>query len=150
MHHNDHRKPAAVTPFRPALFALSGFILLAACGPVATPPPAAQAPAPETLTSTTVQVVEPVGLPDPARLMGLNPREVQALVGAPTLVRRDDKVQVMLFENGTCVLEIVYFEPDSDSYFEARHISARTSRGADTDTATCLAALLPHGRWRGE
>lgn len=124
--------------------------LLAACGPE-TPAPEVKAPAP---------VIEPAPQPlaeihprDPAtpdRLMGQSPRAVQDLMGPPSLVRRDDTVQVMLFENAACVLEVVFFEPDVDAHFEARHIAARTPGGVKVETDECLAAHLPGGHWPDE
>lgn len=124
--------------------------LVAACGPT-TPAPEVTAPAP---------VIEPAPQPlaeihprepaNPERLMGQSPKAVQELMGAPTLVRRDDTVQVMLFENAACVFEVVFFEPDTDAYFEARHIAARTPGGIKVGTDECLAAHLPGGHWPDE
>ena len=130
--------------------ALLVFGLLAACGPT-TPAPEVTAPAP---------VIDPAPQPlaeihprepaNPERLMGQSPKAVQDLMGAPSLVRRDDTVQVMLFENTACVLEVAFFEPATDAHFEARHIAARTPGGVKVGTDECLAAHLPGGHWPDE
>ncbi len=131
-------------------FAVLMLGLVAACGPT-TPAPEVVAPAP---------VIEPAPQPlaeihprepaNPERLIGQNPQSVLSLMGAPTLVRRDDTVQVMLFENASCVFEVVFFEPDTNAYFEARHIAARTPGGIKVGTDECLAAHLPGGHWPDE
>jgi hypothetical protein len=109
--------------------------------PVATP-----APPPPVTDTAPAQTASPTP-PDPSRLDGLTPVEVIALMGEPGLVRRDGKVQVMLFEGGSCVYELVFIEPDPDAHFEVRHHSARTRRGEDTDAETCLSHILPDGTW---
>ena len=92
--------------------------------------------------------VEEMALPpDPTRLTGLNPAEIQALLGAPTLVRRDANVQMMLFENGNCVFEVVFLEPTPSEHFKAAATNARTTNGTDMNQSKCLADLLPMGQW---
>ncbi len=121
-------------------------VALSACGP--TPEPEVQVPAPVAEEAPIAEA--PVAKPEPPkveRLMGLNPREVQALMGEPGLVRRDNDVQVMLFEGPSCVLEVVFYEPDPGEYFQAKYMAARTRTGVETDTDSCLALLLPEGNW---
>ena len=106
-------------------------------------------------TPTPVLAAEPVVEekilpPDPTRLVGLNPAEVQSLMGAPSLVRRDANVQMMLFENGDCVFEVVFYEPSPDEYFTATTINARTTSGTDIDQTACLTDILPDGLWIGD
>lgn len=125
------------------------FILLAACGNTAQPPAVTQTPTEVIVPAETLPVAEKPVLPppDPARLTGLNPREVQALIGEPSLVRRDANVQAMLFEKGDCVFEIIFYEPSENDHFAATETNARTHRGSDIDRALCLVQILPNGQW---
>lgn len=131
------------------LVAISGS-MLAACGPTNVEPPQAQAPAPmvEATEPNPAEVAQPAPPPpEPERLQGLNPQQVITLMGEPSLVRRDGAVQVMLFENQTCVFEVVFREPSQHEYFQAHHIAARTLAGEATDTQACLMKVLPSGTW---
>lgn len=82
---------------------------------------------------------------EPEKLAGLSPKEVQSLMGAPSLVRRDNSVQVMLYESPGCVFEVFFFEPDLNAHFRAADMNARTRAGVSMDLQTCLAILLPNG-----
>ncbi len=124
--------------------------MLAACVPTDVEPPQAQAPAPvvEAEQPAALEAAQPAPPPpEPERLQGLNPQQVITLMGEPSLVRRDGSVQVMLFENETCVFEVVFREPSQHEYFQAHHIAARTLDGHGTDTQACLMKVLPNGAW---
>tara|TARA_R110002096_G_scaffold9468_2_gene37374 strand:- start:654 stop:1067 length:414 start_codon:yes stop_codon:yes gene_type:complete len=125
------------------------FILLAACGNTAQPPAGTQAPTKVIVPEEAQTIAEKPVLPppDPARLVGLNPREVQALIGEPSLVRRDANVQAMLFESGDCVFEVIFYEPTENDHFAATETNARTYRGTDIERAICLVQILPNGQW---
>ncbi len=135
------------------------FFLLSACMGINASPDTSAAPQPGPVDTPTVtqDSIKPPGpspqklvsLPPvkPSRLKGLNPKQVQALVGPPSLVRRDGPVQVMLFETKSCVFEVIFFEPQAGAYFRAQQVQARTLRGHDTDAAACLARVLPNGQW---
>lgn len=140
--------------------AFTGCFLLAACMGTAAPEPQqtsnAPLPPPETAASPApveaAPVVEettapPPPPPEPARLTGLTPAEVQAIMGEPSFVRRDENVQTMLYENADCVFEIIFVEPTSDHHFQAQDMNARTKAGNGTDLAACLTAQLPNGTW---
>lgn len=139
-------RPSLLSVGRVAPLGLLAFVT--ACGPATT-----DTPAPE----KTAPVMEPEPVPlaelhprppaDPLRLMGTSPSDVQGLMGNPTLVRRDDMVQVMLYENDGCVFEIVFYEPTPGAYFEARHLAARSRAGDNVDIKACLASHLPGGHW---
>lgn len=121
---------------------------LAACMQGTTPPPEPVSPPPEPTSVVTPEPATPQQPPaDPARLEQATPGTVVSLMGEPSLMRRDGSVQVMLFENHDCVLEVVFMEPGPDAHFEATHITARTRDGQDTDTGQCLAQILPDGVW---
>lgn len=135
---------------------LTPLLFLAACmgggepapvieAPIQTPEPAPQVAAVE--TAPVVEEAPALPKPEPDRLAGLNPKQVQALMGEPSLVRRDNNVQVMLFETSACVFEIVFYEPDPDSHFHADRMNARTRSGTDMDLQTCLVDVLPGGQW---
>lgn len=123
-------------------------LLLSACMGTATQPPQPVAtPAPEPETAPVEAETPPPPPPAPERLDGLTPVEVLALLGEPGLVRRDGKVQVMLFETETCVLELVFVEPTPDQHFQVRHRAARNRQGDDMDQTACLGDILPAGAW---
>jgi len=124
--------------------------MLAACGPTNQETPQAQAPAPVVPAEqpATLEATEPTPPPPhPERLQGLNPQQVITLMGEPSLVRRDGSVQVMLFENETCVFEVVFREPSQHEYFQAHHYAARTLEGDASDALACLMKVLPNGAW---
>ena len=133
------------------------FLLLAACAsggtvvpeatPVSTEPVISQVPE-EARVETPPVVEEPVRqLPQVAALDGLNPKQVQSMLGEPSFVRRDANVQVMLFETKACVFEIIFFEPALGEHFVAAKINARTRKGAQTDVQQCLGHIVPGGAW---
>jgi len=134
-------------------FRLLPLLLLAACAaPGNNPPPASQpvAPAPAPVPVETLPIEKeatPIKLPEPDRLVGLNPKQVQALVGEPSLVRRDGAVQVMLFETATCVLEIIFYEANPEAHFISNQLNARNRAGTETAPQACLVNLLPNGQW---
>lgn len=125
-------------------------LLLAACMGAEEAPPAPAippAPAEETPPVVVESVPEPEPAPAPivvdfARIDGQTPADVLAYIGAPTLVRRDENVQVMIFENSVCVFEVVFYEPNDGDYFRARHYGARNKSGQNVDTEACARSLL--------
>lgn len=94
------------------------------------------------------QTPEPVSttplVADPDALLGLEPREIQALLGPVSLKRWEGEGQVMQFTNGQCVMDIYFYESEPGGAFQATYLSARTKAGADIDTVSCLASLLPN------
>ncbi len=131
------------------LFKLAPLALLAACGGTTTEPAVTQVPA-ETIEPeiAPTEVEQPAPPPPSAeRLQGLNPGEVQALIGAPSLVRRDANVQAMLFENSECVFEVIFYEPSEDDHFAVTETNARTLQGTDVDRSECLQKILPNSQW---
>lgn len=129
------------------LIRLTPLVLLSACMAGETPPPEPVQVSLEPEPIVTEEVAPPPPPPDPARLDGLNPAEVQGLLGEPTLVRRDNNVQIMLFENGDCVFEVIFYEPTTEDHFHARAMNARSRSGLDVDLGECLMKVLPDGKW---
>ena len=134
------------------LFLLAGCMGASSAPAPSTPSPEVAAPeiaAIQTGAETPLPIAEPPPppAPEPNRLSGLNPKQVQALMGPPSLVRRDGAVQVMLFETSACVFEIIFYEPTPDTHFRAEQINARSRTGTDTNVQTCLIGVLPSGQW---
>ncbi len=94
-------------------------------------------PTPEPVSTTHI-------VANPDALLGLEPREIQALLGPVSLKRWEGEGQVMQFTNGQCVMDIYFYESEPGGAFQATYLSARTKTGADVDAASCLASLLPN------
>jgi len=101
----------------------------------------------EVITPAGEIAVEPVpeSLPShtPGDLIGLEPKEIQGLLGPVSLKRWEGEAQVMQFKGDQCVMDIYFYEAAPGGAFEATYLSARTLNGADVDTASCLTSLLP-------
>jgi|GEM_PF-1301060 len=138
-------------------FTLSFAVFLTACGGNQSPEPMEVAPAPtpvamEEVVETSLEEIAPAPMKldvAPNFLMGKTPAEVMKMVGTPTLVRRDNLVQHMLFETAACVLDVVYYADDAGAPYLAGYISARSKDSSAYDTKACLALQLPDG-WLAE
>lgn len=125
--------------------------MVAACA--TPPPPASDAPTPLVAAATPVQApvqpepeVQPAA-PEPlvvdmARIENQTPTIVIEYLGTPSLVRRDDTVQVMIFETGTCVVEVIFFEPENGDHFRAHRVNTRSTSGQDVNTENCVRRQL--------
>ena len=80
----------------------------------------------------------------PGDLVGLDGPELEHLLGAPGLVRRDYPAEVWQYRNPACVLD-VYFYPDHDR-LTVTHAEARASAIAGDALSPCIAkfAELKH------
>ena len=85
--------------------------------------------------------------PDADRLLGLEPRHIQDVLGTPSLVRREGAAQVMQFKNGSCVLDVIFYEEAPGGAFLAEHLASRLLDGAPIAPGDCLAAILPDGQF---
>ena len=123
---------------------LMSTLLVSACSePIVTTsaPDANIAPAP-------VVEIKPVNIHEPAlvtSLMGLSPSEVIIRMGPPNLVRRDGLGQVMLFEQATCVFDVVFYAETIETPYTVSYISARTLQGQKADKQQCLDIIKPDG-----
>lgn len=128
--------------------------LTAACQTAAPVP----APEPEPEVAPVVEEAPPAPEPPPppppepeaGDLLKLEPKTVQALLGAPTLVRRDGHVQLMQFSAENCRLDVVFYEDVTGAPFEASHVEARDLAGASIDTDACLSEILGGEDWPAE
>lgn len=130
-------------------------VLVAAC---AAPPPQPAEPAPAAPAPGDSQAVEsptetlplpslPPPLPDPDLLLGLEPRQIQDILGTPSLVRREGAAQVMQFKNGNCVFDVIFYEETAGGAFRARHLGSRLLDGAPITPQDCLARILPDSQF---
>lgn len=130
-------------------------VLLSACS--GEPVPVSVSPEPVPVVSDGPEVhpqdMEVLPYRAPARveaLMGLAPNAVIKKMGAPSLVRRDNLAQVMLFEHEACVFDIVFYAESVGSPFRVSYISARNRQGLKSDTQQCLTIVKPDGFNSGE
>lgn len=126
-----------------------GASVLTACGTAPAPAPVAPAPAPaveETLNASTApapEIIEPQPLVvDLSNIENATPADVISYMGAPTLVRRDENVQVMIFEAERCVVEVVFYEPDNGEHFRSEWVTARLKSGQEAETIACARQWL--------
>lgn len=75
-------------------------------------------------------------------LLDYTPVEIYGWLGAPSLVRRDSRVQVAQFSNSICVLDVYFYSPSEQMDFLANHIDARTVNGADYSDDECLISFF--------
>ncbi len=83
-------------------------------------------------------------------LLGMEPAEVQNLLGPVSLKRWEGDIQVMQFRNDHCVIDVYFYETAPGEAFEASYLAARTSSGAEIGSDICLASILPGGVWAGD
>lgn len=133
-------------------FTLSLLVFLTACGGNQEPEViSAPAPAP-TATDLVIEAPLEADAAGVVRLdvtsdflLGKAPAQVMKMVGAPSLVRRDNLMQHMLFEADACVLDVVYYAADAGAPYVASFVSARDKGSSAYDASACLAAQLPEG-----
>lgn len=99
-------------------------LLLAACA--TTAPPAT----PATPPSAALALV--MGKPAEAAL---------ALLGAPTLDRREGNARQLQFARGPCILDLYFVPPAGGGVPLASHADARTADGTTLAPSDCLAQL---------
>ena len=83
---------------------------------------------------------EPAIDDNPARLLGLGSRDLERVLGAPEMVRRETPAQVWQYRTGACVLDVVLYDEaggDRVDYLEARDRS-----GGKIETRSCLNQVL--------
>jgi hypothetical protein len=77
----------------------------------------------------------------PDRLLGLDAREVESLLGTAALIRREPPAQVWQYLGNDCVLHLFLYQKE-DTY-RVDYIETRQSRtGAAAENAACIAGLI--------
>lgn len=79
----------------------------------------------------------------PANLMGLEPAQVQEILGPVSLKRWEGDVQVMQFKGEKCVMDVYLYENAPGEAYEVSYLSARNPEGEDMADDICLTSLLP-------
>lgn len=112
------------------------------------PEPVVEEPViPETETEVAAPETQVLGARD---LLGLDPAEVQNLLGPVSLKRWEGEVQVMQFSGELCIVDIYFYETAPGEAFEATYLNARNNSGEEISKDLCLTSLLPGGVWAGE
>jgi hypothetical protein len=87
-----------------------------------------------------------ISLPQPARqktyLDGMEPNQVLAKLGKPSLDRRDGRVRMLQFTGKTCILDVLFWRAPINPQPGPQHVEARTLKGGKTDTDFCLQKQL--------
>lgn len=104
-------------------------LLLAGCA-AATPP----------LAPVAAPVVY-APIPGLERLIGAPESTALALLGSPTLDRRDGPARHLQFARAACILDLYYFPDAKSGQSAARYADARTRDGKPKDAGACFLAL---------
>ncbi len=87
----------------------------------------------------------PVEAPKPSDIAGKTPTTVRALLGAPTLTRREPPAEVWQYAGGACVIDIVFYPPGQAGGLRASHLDSRDLDGAAMPPVDCLGLLAREG-----
>lgn len=144
-------------------FLLPLFFLPAGCAVIGgntSPAPAASTPvaaSPSPVDSHETPPETPPEMPPvvldqwrlaPEQLEGRRPANIQALIGPPSLIRRDGPLYTTLYERPGCVLELVYYEAEPGAGFRLDYLTARTRAGRPAVLEMCLLMVLGGDRER--
>lgn len=140
-----------------ALVLLASLFWLGACttpgGPSATfeqqPPVTAEPVVEEPVIPEPEAAVPETQVLGSGDLLGLDPAEVQTLLGSVSLKRWEGEVQVMQFSGEHCIIDIYFYETAPGEAFEATYLNARNNSGEKISSDICLTSLLPDGFWAG-
>ena len=129
--------------------ALAGGVALALLSACAAPPAeraadhetsAAAQPKAQPAQSLATRPPEPAIDDDPARLLGLGPRDLEGLLGGPELVRRETPAESWQYRTGACVLDVVLYDEVQGG--RVTYVEARDHGGAQIATRPCLNQVL--------
>ncbi len=76
------------------------------------------------------------------RIIGRPAAEATALLGAPSLDRREGSARAVQFASAGCVLDVYYYPDPAAGQPTARFAEARLPTGATDAPARCFAAQL--------
>jgi hypothetical protein len=120
-------------------------MLVAACGAIGSPPPAA---------SPSVSVVEPARpvrvpeLPGGVQLVGLHSGDLETLLGRPTLVRSEQQAQYWRYNLGGCQLDLFLYTDAKAGLARVVYLDVRPSGYASLASVDACAEVAR--RLRGE
>jgi hypothetical protein len=83
---------------------------------------------------------QPVINDDPGQLLGLDRAGVTALLGEPSLVRRDDPAEIWQYVGSGCVFDVVLYARGQD--YSVTYTEARDAAAALQAPRPCLNSLL--------
>ena len=110
--------------------------------PTLTPAPSpAPKPAQRTAPRRPVRTVF-----DPDRLLGMGRDQVVALLGTPSLLRRDPPAELWLYEGQACTAHLFLYQSSSDSDYQVRYFETQVGQQlAGASAGACFAALVTSG-----
>jgi hypothetical protein len=127
--------------------ALLAAMLLAGCAgqtepaAVAQGAPAAPSPAAPPRPTFAVKASQP------DELMGKTPKGLRALMGTPSLLRKDHGAEVWQYAGQSCVL-FAYLYPNAKGVLEVSYLDARRKTAGAMPVPDCLTALASDGTAR--
>jgi hypothetical protein len=77
---------------------------------------------------------------DPDRLMGLDRDGLAAVLGSPTLIRRESPAEIWQYVTSSCVFEVVLYE--RDQRYAVSYLEARDGTALRQEPRPCLNQLL--------
>jgi hypothetical protein len=77
---------------------------------------------------------------DPDRFLGRSPRQLEAELGAPALVRRENPAEIWQYRGPACVLDLFLYPKDGGP--DVVHLEARDLSAEPMAAETCLQPLL--------
>lgn len=101
-----------------AVPALCVALALSACATTAPPPPAASAPA-------AAAVAAKPAWPADVRLVGMDSREVEGLLGAPVMLRREQPAQYWRYSHGGCAIDMFLYADAATGALRVAHVAVR-------------------------
>ena len=130
-----------------AVLALGAVLVVSGCETVSGPPPSGKEPALSTALEpapareqTAALVVPPVLDDDPQQLIGLGPENLEALLGAPGLIRREGEAAIWQYREGACVLDLFLYQSGGGP--RVTYAEARARDGSGTEARPCLNGRL--------
>lgn len=77
---------------------------------------------------------------DPEQLLGKDPDQVEDLLGAPELVRRESPAQIWQYRGRSCIFDVVLYDEANGE--RVTYVEARDRNGGQTEARSCLNQLL--------
>ncbi len=126
--------------------ALLGAMLLAGCAGHAEPEAVPQS-APAVPPPAKSPRVAAIKASRPDELMGKTAQGLRALMGAPTLLRKDHGAEVWQYAGKSCVL-FAYLYPNAKGALEVSYLDARRKTAGGMPVPDCLTSLAGEGAAR--